>query len=210
MQVQDLQAKLTYLENMSAQVAAPNWRPSRLQLVQSLVLTGDRDWIGHFVNNRRMRVHIYQLDAAGRAIKVPESEHSAADVNDNTDPNVVARAREGIMGLEADGKDSRLGTAGVRQVIDQYRGASLAGVVMFTDGVTTRDETIAQVAEYAAQKAVPLLFVGVGDDHVEIRDLRLHDLQVEDSVYVGDRIIFEARLTGQAATRTSTSPSCSR
>ena len=194
-QVQDLQTKLTYLENMAAQIDAPNWRPSRLQLVQSLLLTGDRDWIGHFVNQRNMRVHLYELDAAGRAVKVPESEHSASDVNDNTDPNVLARAREGVMGLEAEGKDSRLGTA-LRQVIDQYRGANLAGVVMFTDGVTTRDETIGQVAEYAAQKAVPLLFVGVGDDH-EIRDLRLHDLQCEDSVYVNDRIIFEARLTGQ-------------
>src|SRR5262249_3900522 len=106
-QVQDLQSKLTYLENMAAQVEDPNCRPSRLKLVQSLILAGERDWIGHFVNHRRMRVHLYQLDAAGRAVKVPESEHSAADVNDNTDPNVVARAREGVMGLEADGKDSR-------------------------------------------------------------------------------------------------------
>jgi Aerotolerance regulator N-terminal/von Willebrand factor type A domain len=194
-QVQDLQAKLTYLENMAAQIEAPNWRPSRLQLVQSLLLTGDRDWIGHFVNQRRMRVHLYELDMAGRAVKVPDSEHSASDVNDNTDPAVLDRAREGVMNLEAEGKESRLGTA-LRQVIDQYRGQNLAGVVMFTDGVTTRDETIGQVAEYAAQKAVPLLFVGVGDDH-EIRDLRLHDLQCEDSVYVNDRLIFEARLTGQ-------------
>ena len=195
LRVQDLQSKLTYLENMAAQIAAPNWRPSRLQLIQSLMLAGDRDWIGHFVNQRHMRVHLYQLDIAGRAVKVPDSEHSASDVNDNTDPNVLVRARDGVMNLEADGKDSRLGTA-VRQVIDQYRGMNLAGVVMFTDGVTTRDETIGQVAEYAAQKAVPLLFVGVGDDH-EIRDLRLHDLQCEDSVYVNDRVIFEARLTGQ-------------
>src|SRR5262245_21136260 len=66
---------------------------------------------------------------------------------------------------------------------------------MFTDGVTTRDETIGQAAEYAAQKGIPLFFVGVGDDH-EIRDLKLHDLQVEDTVYVNDRVVFEARLTG--------------
>src|SRR5262249_25574845 len=60
---------------------------------------------------------------------------------------------------------------------------------------TTRDENLAQVAEYAASKGVPLFFVGIGDDH-EIRDLKLHDLQVEDTVYVNDRVVFEARLTG--------------
>jgi hypothetical protein len=193
--IQDLEQKLAYLKNMEAQIAAPNWRPTRLQLVQSLLLTGERDWLAHFIEQRRMKVHLFHLDLAGRAAKFPDSEHSAADINDNTDPQVIERAREGVMGLEAEGKDSRLGTA-LRQVIDHYRGANLAGVVTFTDGVTTRDETIVQCAEYAAQKAVPLFFVGVGDDH-EIRDLRLHDLQCEDAVYVGDRVIFEARLTGQ-------------
>src|SRR5262249_8305211 len=100
-----------------------------------------------------------------------------------------------IAQLEAEGNDSRLGTA-LRQVIDHYRGSSLSAVIMLTDGVTTKDETIQQVSEYAAQKAVPLFFVGIGDDH-EIRDLKLHDLQVQDTIFVNDRINFEARLTGQ-------------
>ena len=43
---------------------------------------------------------------------------------------------------------------------------------------------------------MPLFFVGIGDDH-EVRDLRLHDLQVEDVIYVNDKANFEARLTGQ-------------
>jgi hypothetical protein len=67
---------------------------------------------------------------------------------------------------------------------------------MLTDGVTTKDETLGQVAEYAGQRGVPLFFVGIGDDH-EVRDLKLHDLQVEDTVYVHDRVMFEARLTGR-------------
>src|SRR5262249_29881977 len=37
---------------------------------------------------------------------------------------------------------------------------------------------------------VPLFFVGLGDAH-EIRDIYLHDLQVEDNVYVNDKLIFE-------------------
>lgn len=193
--VEDLQQRLTYLQTMNAQIQTPGWRPTRLQLAQSLVLNSDRDWLKHFIDHRRMKTHLYHLDLQGRATKFPDNENSVSDINDNTDPSAIERAKRGIMGLDAEGKDSRLGTA-LRQVIDHYRGSNLAAVVMFTDGVTTRDETIGQLAEYAAQKGVPLFFVGIGDDR-EVRDLRLHDLQCEDTVYVKDRIIFEARLTGQ-------------
>ncbi len=193
--IEDLQQKLAYMQAMNAQIQNPGWRPTRLQLAQALLVASDRDWLKYFVEQRRMKVHLYHLDHQGRAAKFPDSENSASDINDNTDPVALDRAKKGIMALDAEGKDSRLGTA-LRQVVDHYRGSNLAAVVMFTDGVTTRDETIGQLAEYAAQKGVPLFFVGIGDDR-EIRDLRLHDLQSEDSVYVKDRIIFEARLTGQ-------------
>jgi hypothetical protein len=193
--IEELESRLTYLQAMNAQIQTPTWRPTRLQIAQSLLSTGPRDWISHFVDQRRMKVHMYQLDSQGRAMKLADGEHSASDVNDNTDPTALDRAKKGVLSLDAEGKDSRLGTA-LRQVIDHYRGSNLAAVVMFTDGVTTRDETIAEFAEYAGQKGVPLFFVGIGDDR-EIRDLKLHDLQCEDSVYVKDRIVFEARLTGQ-------------
>src|SRR5262249_20831053 len=112
-----------------------------------------------------------------------------------SDPGTQTRARQAVLSLVPTGNESRLGTA-VRQVLDYYRGASLTAVIMLTDGVTTRDETLGQVAEYAGQKGVPLFFVGLGVDH-EGGDLKLHDLQVEDTVYVNDRLHFEARLTGR-------------
>ena len=43
---------------------------------------------------------------------------------------------------------------------------------------------------------MPLFFIGMGDAH-EARDLKLHDLQVEDSVYVNDKLVFEGRVTAQ-------------
>ena len=43
---------------------------------------------------------------------------------------------------------------------------------------------------------MPLFFVGIGDAN-DVRNLRLHDLQAVDSVYVNDRIFFELTLTGQ-------------
>src|SRR5260370_35108252 len=66
---------------------------------------------------------------------------------------------------------------------------------MFTDGVTTRDETLSQAADYAAQKGIPLFFIGVGDEN-ELRDLKLHDLNVDDPIYIGDNAVFDVRLTG--------------
>src|SRR5262249_54628451 len=64
------------------------------------------------------------------------------------------------------------------------------------DGVTTEGEDLLKASRYARQVGVPLFFVGLGDAH-EVRDLQLHDLQVEDTVYVNDRVVFEARLTGR-------------
>jgi len=67
---------------------------------------------------------------------------------------------------------------------------------MVTDGVTTEGEDLVRVSRYAAQMGVPLFFIGMGDAH-DVRDLKLHDLQVEDAIYVDDYLIFEARLTAQ-------------
>ncbi len=180
-----------------------SWRPTRLQLVQALFAQPDQDWLKALVNQRRMKVHFYELDAQGRAIKMSDKEGAAGEITEQ-DPRMIERARQAIARLEAEGKESRLGTA-LRQVIDQYRGASLSAVIMFTDGVTTRDETIGQVGEYAAQKGIPLHLIGLGDDH-EIRDLKLHDLVVDDVVYKDDKVVFEARLTGKGYKKDFTVP----
>jgi hypothetical protein len=193
-EVQELENRLKEHQQQVEQVNSQSWRPTRLQIVQGLLHQPQLDWVQTLVKQRRMKVHVYQLDAQGRAIKLADKDGAAGEITEQ-DPRMLERAAAAIARLEAEGKDSRLGTA-LRQVIDHYRGTSLAGVIMFTDGVTTRDETIAQVGDYAAQKAVPLYFVGIGDDH-EIRDLKLHDLLVDDIVYVNDRVVFEARLTGK-------------
>jgi len=194
-EIEQLAQKKQNLENLIAQVNSPGWRPTRLQLAQAVIAQGERDWLRMFVNSRQMKVHIFHLDANGRLIPLSDIDGRPGDITVQDDALLVDRARKAIINLEAEGKESRLGTA-VRQVLDYYRGSSLAAVVMLTDGVTTRDETLLQVSEYAAQKGVPLFFVGIGDDH-PIRDLKLHDLQVDDVVYVNDTVNFEASLTGQ-------------
>jgi hypothetical protein len=160
--------------------------PERLQLAQALLTGGGPNWLEILVTGRQVKLHVYHC--SGRAARL-------ADVTDDANPAQRAGAAQAIRDLRADGESSQLGTA-VRQVLDDFRGVSLAGVIMLTDGVTTEGEDLPKVARYAAQMKVPLFFIGIGDTK-QLREIKLHDLQVEDSVYVNDRIVFESRITAQ-------------
>jgi hypothetical protein len=157
--------------------------PERLRLAQALLTRGASPWLDHLLTRRRVKLHVYHCSTrAGR-------------LTDASVPSELKDAVRAVQELRADGESSQLGGA-VRQVLNDFRGTSLAAVVMLTDGVTTEGEDLPRVARYAAQVGVPLFFVGIGDAK-EAHGLRLHDLQVEDSVYVNDRLIFEARLTAR-------------
>jgi uncharacterized membrane protein len=157
----------------------------RLSLAKALVTRPQNDWLANLLNQRRTKIHVYHCST--RAARV-------ADVSegDQLDP-----AEKGVKQLDTQPQNdsSQLGTA-VRQVINDFRGSSLSAVVMLTDGVTTEGEDLDKAAKYASQMGVPLFFVGLGDAR-EAKDLYLHDLQSEESVYVNDNIIFTVRLTGQ-------------
>jgi hypothetical protein len=163
--------------------------PERLQIAQALLTRTQPSWLETLLTRHQVKVCVYHC--SGKAARI-------AEVTDETNPRQHAAATQAIEDLRAEGDSSQLGGA-VRQVLNDFRGSSLAAVVMLTDGVTTEGEDLVKASRYAAQVGVPLFFVGIGDAH-EVRDLRLHDLQVEDSVYVNDTIVFEVRLTGQGYT----------
>jgi uncharacterized membrane protein len=160
-------------------------KASRLRLAKTWLTTGDEEWLRNLLLKRKVRLHVYRCSTRAQRV---------ADV---TAEEEVKKAVQAIAETKAEPKNdsSQLGTA-VRQVLNDFRGSSLAAVVMLTDGVTTEGENLSGVAKYAAQMGVPLYFVGIGDAH-EVRDVYLHDLQVEDSVFVNDLIVFELRLTAQ-------------
>src|SRR5260370_31254753 len=62
-------------------------------------------------------------------------------------------------------------------------------------GVIAVVEELVKASKHAAEIGVPLFFIGLGDS-LETKDLRLHDLQVEDSVFVHDNLVFDVRLSG--------------
>jgi hypothetical protein len=183
-----LKQRLEHWRRQRDQLAANTWQPSRLQLVQA-VLT--QDWLAKLVSKRGARVHVFHFDAAGRAVKLSDPNGDASALIEPDDPGRLRRAANAIAQLEPVGNESPLGAA-LRQVIDH--GPSLAAVILFTDGQTTRAETILQAAQYAAERGVALDFVGVGE---EPRELWLHDLQAPDRLYRGDRAVFDVRLTSQ-------------
>ncbi len=193
-EVDGLRQRLTYWEKQRDNINANKWRPSRLQLVQALLAQPEPHWIKTLLTKHRSKVHLFHLDVHGRATKLRDPKGDAGEIVDPKDAATLERAAKALGNLEPVGNDSRLGVA-VRQVIDHYRGSALSSVIMFSDGVTTRDETLSQAADYAAQKGITLLLIGIGDEHDQ-RDLKLHDLNVEDTIYLGDRAIFEVRLTG--------------
>jgi hypothetical protein len=166
--------------------------PERLQLAQALLAHPQRPWLEALLTRRRLKLHVYHCSS--RAARI-------ADVLESSQLDAATRA---VRDLRAVGESSQLGTA-VRQVLNDFRGSSLTAVVLLTDGVTTEGEDLVKVGHYAAGQGVPLYFVGLGDVH-EVRDLQLHDLSVEDTVYVHDRLMFEARLTAQGYTDGRTVP----
>ncbi len=89
---------------------------------------------------------------------------------------------------------SRLGNC-VRSILEMQRGRPTAAVILLTDGVATEGTTISEVAPLARRKGVPLYLVGLGEDKPP-RDLRLGDLLVDETVFLGDLVHFDATVTG--------------
>ena len=108
-------------------------------------------------------------------------------------PTDVGEISERLKSLEPSGQNSRLGH-GVRNVLDDLRGAAPAAVVLLSDGINTDGQTLAEAAAYAQRRGVPLFTVAVGSDR-PTRDLKLSDLLVEPLVFVDDVVNFEIKLT---------------
>lgn len=157
--------------------------PERLQLAQALLTRAKGEWLEALLAKRRVKLHIYHCST--RAARM-------ADVGQTQELDAALRK---VGELRPEGESTQLGGA-VRQVLNDFRGSSLAAIITLTDGITTEGEDLDHASRYAAQLGVPLFFIGIGDDH-EVRNLKLHDLQVEDTVYVDDRLVFEGRLTSQ-------------
>jgi len=157
--------------------------PTRLQLVQALLGPGKRDLLSKLSVDRQARLHVFHV--SDRLARLAECDS----------PNELPTAAKVVGDLKATGPSSHLGDA-VRNVLEEFRGSSLANVVIFTDGVTTDGEELSSAASHAARAGVSLTLVGFGDIR-EPNDLILSEVRVDDVIHVGDRLVFEARLAAR-------------
>lgn len=152
--------------------------PTRLNLAKLWVTEENGRLLGELMH--RYRLGVYLL--AGGLEHVPNS----------ADPTDLVRA---VRDLKSDGPDSnvtRLGD-GMRRVLDDFRGAPPAAVILLTDGVSTEGLPLADAAEEARRKGVPLFPIGLGRD-APPRDIELADVLVDDVVFAGDIVSFQAQI----------------
>jgi uncharacterized membrane protein len=100
-----------------------------------------------------------------------------------------------MKSIEAKGTESRIGS-NLRSVLNTLRGTPPSAVVLLTDGIATHGESLEQAAEYAARKSTPIFPVGVGDPG-EMRDWEVRDLLVDDTVFVGDLVTFQVKVSAR-------------
>ena len=117
------------------------------------------------------------------------SHRRPAQSRDEDVPGIVKEIRSAAP----TGERTRLG-AGVRTVLDELRGTTPAGLVLLSDGINTDGPPLADAAEYARRRGVPLFSIGLGSQQ-PLRELKLSDLLVDDVVFVNDVVTFECRLT---------------
>lgn len=154
--------------------------PTRLGLAQRLLLENDGRLLSALSEGYRLATYSV---AAG-------TERLATD-----------EIFTGVQNLSCDGPGSeatRLGDAIVR-VLDDARGASLAGIVLLTDGVVTDGVPLADAAQAARERGVPFLAVGIGSDRAP-REVEIADVLVDEAVFVDDLvgITVQIKATGLA------------
>jgi uncharacterized membrane protein len=86
---------------------------------------------------------------------------------------------------QPEGTGTYLGSS-IRQAVDRFAGARLAGVVVFTDGAGNGGLDPLSVADDLALREVPLFLVGVGLPGPD--DLAMHGLVVQDVLFGGDLV----------------------
>ncbi len=179
--VDDSSSMLTAdLSGASPSSPASPGRITRFSWVREMLSDGGRGWLRQL--RARYRLKLYRLAADLRPV------NTAGD-DSWRDP--------GEWELDADlpqHNASRLGTA-LRAILDGQRGRPTAAVVLFTDGITTDGKSLSEMAAYARRLDIPLYVIGVGNEQPAV-DARISDILADDTVFVGDVVHFDVRVSG--------------
>jgi hypothetical protein len=162
--------------------------PTRLNVAKLLL----REENGRLLSELTNR---YRLAAYSVAGKVERLANAAG-------PSGLVSAIQSLSADSPSNQTTRIGDALLR-VLDDFRGAPPAAVILLSDGVVTQGISLADAAQSVRSAGVPLLAVGIGSAKAP-HDIELADVLVDDIVFVNDLVSLQAQikatgLEGQSA-----------
>lgn len=157
-------------------------QPTRLNLAKLILLEKDKSLLEDLRQNYNLNFYFIGENAT------LESDDAEDSSSANVDPLATAIRQQ----LPND-TTSRLGQA-VRTVLADLRGTPPAAILLLTDGVTTDGPTVADAAQYARRRGVPLLTVALGT-RKPVRDIELSDLLVDEVVFLDDVVYFDGTIS---------------
>jgi hypothetical protein len=152
--------------------------PKRLNIAK-LLLNDNSGRLLHELSSR------YRLTAYQVANNV-ERLSAGATTND------LAAAIDSLSADGASSQATRIGDA-LNRIVDDFRGAPPAAVILLSDGVVTEGASLAAAAQNLRSANVPLMAVGIGSAKAP-RDIELADVLVDDVVYVNDVVSLQTQI----------------
>jgi hypothetical protein len=104
----------------------------------------------------------------------------------------AARTVQSLSTNEPSNSSTRIGDALLR-VLDDFRGAPPAAVILLSDGVVTQGISLADASQSLRSVGVPFLAIGIGSSKPP-RDIELADLLVDDVVFVDDLVSLQVQI----------------
>lgn len=169
----------------------------RLAIAQQLLTRDQGRMLKELQQDHQVRLYrfaetAYPLDASD--LSGPETGGAPDSTESPSAAEVFSAALHELTTLRPDGDQTRPAPA-VKKVLGDLRGVPPAAIVLFTDGVASVSDVdkLSTVAESARRKGVQLHIVGLGSE-AAAKDLYLYDTLVDDVAFVGDPMIFRAKL----------------
>ncbi len=124
-----------------------------------------------------------------------ESDATADEPTDAPEPE--RRVQDWSTTLTASGSESRIGDA-IRSVLQQHDPATLAGVILISDGQANGGASTSSAAATARRGEVTLYPIGVGSSDAPL-NARIVDLDAPKRVYPGDKFAINTVIQGSGS-----------
>ena len=157
--------------------------PTRLNLAKAVLSDREGELLDRL--SRRYRVRLYQFSDAARPL----------DGRNLPEPDAAGGETSAVATLVADGPQTRPGPSLV-QVLNEFRGAPPAAVILLTDGVASVDpaDRLSRAVESAGGQIAPLFPIPLGSSEAA-RDLQLAGLLADPVAFINDPITFDFQVT---------------